>query len=190
MLSTLFLVALIATGDAPATEEPPRSLDPRVVIEEFAVHPDIVTPTGIAIDHSGRVLVAECHTHFRPPDYTGPPADRIRAFVDTDGDGRADKITNFYEGGTATMNLAVYEDGSVFVATRMDVHRLWDRNGDGVADDRQLIARLETAGNYPHNGLSGFAFDGLGNVYFGLGENLGADYRLIGADGAALTGGG
>ena len=53
-------------------------------------------------------------------------------------------------------------------------HRLWDRNGDGVADDRQLIARLETAGNYPHNGLSGFAFDGLGNVYFGLGENLGA----------------
>ena len=40
-------------------------------------------------------------------------------FVDTDGDGRADQVTNFYEGGTATMNLAVYEDGSVFVATRM-----------------------------------------------------------------------
>ncbi len=190
MLSTLLLVAFVTVGDVPATDQPPRSVDPRVMIEEFAVHPAIVTPTGIAVDHSGRVLVAECHTHFRPPDYAGPPADRIRAFVDTDGDGRADKVTNYYEGGTATMNLAVYEDGSVFVATRMDVHRLWDRNGDGVADDRQLIARLETAGNYPHNGLSGFAFDGLGNVYFGLGENLGADYRLIGADGAALAGGG
>ena len=30
----------------------------------------------------------------------------------------------------------------------------------------------------------------FGNVYFGLGENLGADYRLIGADGTTLTGGG
>ncbi|HEY4312541.1 MAG TPA: PVC-type heme-binding CxxCH protein [Pirellulales bacterium] len=190
MLSTFLLVALTVIADAPAADDLPRSIDPRVTIEEFAVHPQIVTPTGIAVDHQGRVLVAECHTHFRPPDYAGPPADRIRAFVDTNGDGRADKVTNFYEGGTATMNLAVYEDNSVFVATRMDIHRLFDRDSDGVADDRQLIARLETAGNYPHNGLSGFAFDGLGNVYFGLGENLGADYRLIGSDGMALAGGG
>ena len=29
-----------------------------------------------------------------------------------------------------------------------------------------------------------------GNVYFGLGENLGADYRLIGSDGTTLAGGG
>ncbi|HVU86105.1 MAG TPA: PVC-type heme-binding CxxCH protein [Pirellulales bacterium] len=189
MHSALFLF-MSFIGAAPAAEAPPRSLDPRVVIEEFAAQPDIVTPTGLAVDEQGRVLVAECHTHFRPPDYAGPPADRIRMLVDTDNDGRADRVTNFYEGGTATMNLAVYEDGSVFVATRMDIHRLSDRDSDGVSDDRKLIARLETAGNYPHNGLSGFAFDGLGNVYFGLGENLGADYRLIGADGTTLSGGG
>src|SRR5581483_10737857 len=36
----------------------------------------------------------------------------------------------------------------------------------------------------------GFAFDARGTVYFGMGENLGVDYRLIGADGATLSGGG
>ena len=52
------------------------------------------------------------------------------------------------------------------------------------------FVRLDTPGDYPHNGLSGFAFDFAGNVYFGLGENLGADYRLIGSDGITLSGGG
>ena len=52
------------------------------------------------------------------------------------------------------------------------------------------IVRLDTKGDYPHNGLSGFAFDYAGKVYFGLGENLGADYRLIGHDGTTFSGGG
>ena len=72
----------------------------------------------------------------------------------------------------------------------------WDRDGDGKADGIKPgcipapFVRLDTPGDYPHNGLSGFAFDFAGNVYFGLGENLGADYRLIGSDGVTLSGGG
>ncbi len=190
MLCTLLICVVAAVGQNPPADAPPRSLDPHVVIERFAAEPEIVTPTGIAIDQQGRVLVIESHTHFPPPDYQGPKTDRIRALEDTDGDGRADRNTIFYEGGTATMNLAVYEDNSVFVATRSEVFRLFDRDGDGRADDRQPIAQLETAGDYPHNGLSGFTFDGLGNVYFGLGENLGATYRLIGTDKTEFTGGG
>ena len=95
-----------------------------------------------------------------------------------------------------TMNLAVAGDDSVFVATRSALYHLWDRDGDGRADGVKPgtlptpIVRLDTPGDYPHNGLSGFAFDFAGNVYFGLGENLGADYRLIGSDGATLSGGG
>ena len=188
MLATL--ICLVAMTAVAAADDDPTSRDPQLVIEQFAAEPDIVTPTGIVIDTLGRVLVVESHTHFRPPDYAGPPTDRIRALEDTDGDGRADRITSYYEGGKATMNLAVYEDGSLFVATRSEVFRLHDHDRDGKADERVTIARLETTGDYPHNGLSGFAFDGLGNVYFGLGENLGADYRLVGADGHAIAGGG
>ncbi|HEX7448390.1 MAG TPA: PVC-type heme-binding CxxCH protein [Pirellulales bacterium] len=184
-LAPIFLSLLAA---APA--DAPQTSDDRLVIERFAAEPQLVTPTGIAVDDRGRVLVIESHTHFRPDDYAGPPADRIRVFEDTDGDGRADRISTFFEGTRFTMNLAVAHDGSVYVATRNELFRLRDSEGDGVADERTPIARLDTPGNYPHNGLSGFAFDFAGNVYFGLGENLGAEYRLIGSDGATLSGGG
>jgi putative membrane-bound dehydrogenase-like protein len=189
------LSATITSQTAPKSE-PPHSVDPRLIFERIAAEPEIVTPTGLAIDHRGRVLVIESHTHFRPKDYKGPPADRIRLFEDRDGDGRPECVGNFFEGTRFTMNLAVAPDGSVFVATRWALYRLEDRDGDGRADGTDggkipaPIVRLETPGDYPHNGLSGFAFDVLGWVYFGLGENLGADYRLIGSDGITLSGGG
>ena len=50
--------------------------------------------------------------------------------------------------------------------------------------------KLETSGTYPHNGLGGFAFDGVGDMVFGMGENLGAAYKLVGSDGTTLEGGG
>ena len=59
-----------------------------------------------------------------------------------------------------------------------------------MADERKKIVRLDSAGNYPHNGLAGFAFDPQGNLHFALGENLGAPYNLIGSDSTTLSGGG
>ena len=136
------------------------------------------------------MLVIESHTHFRPAKYEGPEHDRIRIIEDTDGDGRADRGSTFFEGTTFTMDLAVHHDGSVYVATRSEILRLEDANHDGVANRQQQIVRLETKGDYPHNGLSGLAFDFHGNLLFGMGENLGASYRLVGADGVAIAGGG
>ncbi len=198
MLGTaVWIVALLtqAGHDVPVTASP-RSLDPRLTFEQIAREPQIVTPTGLAVDARGRVLVVESHTHFRPKDYAGPPADRIRLFEDADGDGRFERVSTFFEGTKMTMSLKFARDGSLFVATRSALYRLADRDGDGKADDvspERLptpIVRLDTPGDYPHNGLSGFAFDSADSVYFGLGENLGADYRLIGSDGTTLTGGG
>jgi putative membrane-bound dehydrogenase-like protein len=179
--------ALLA-GHVPADE--PRALDPRLVLERIAAEPEIVTPTGIAVDGRGRVLVIESHTHFRPSDYEGPKADRIRLLEDRDGDGRGEPIRTFFEGTHATMNLAVYRDGAVYVATRAEILRLRDLDDDGAADQAQRLAWLETEADYPHNGLSGFAFDTQGRVYFGCGENKGARYRLVGTDGSVLIGGG
>ena len=86
--------ATIALGaDVPL--EIPRVLDDRLQIELFAADPDIVTPCGLAVDARGRVLVVESHTHFRPKDYQGPPADRIRMLEDTDGDGDTDVIYSY-----------------------------------------------------------------------------------------------
>ncbi len=189
------LVQVLAV-ESGANAAAPRLLDSRLVFERIAAEPEIVTPTGIAVDGRGRVLVIESHTHFRPANYSGPPADRIRIFEDRDGDGKPECTGTFFEGTRMTMGIRVASDQSVFVATRSALYRLWDRDGDGKADGvkqgslPEPFVRLDTPGDYPHNGLSGFAFDFAGNVYFGLGENLGADYRLVGSDGAALSGGG
>ena len=56
---------------------------------------------------------------------------------------------------------------------------------------KTTLARLDTPGNYPHNGLSGVVIKPAGaGILFGLGENLGADYKLVGSDGKTLAGGG
>src|SRR5947209_5202524 len=168
----------------------PAATDPRLVVELVAREPDIVTPTGLTVDERGRLWVIENNTHERPQGYRGPSSDRIRVFADFDGRGRARQVTTFAEGFRNAMSIALGQKGAVYLATRSDVYLLRDRDGDGVADERRVIVRLDTPGDYPHNGLSGFAFDGLGNLYFSLGENLGAPYKLIGSDGSTLRGGG
>ena len=186
MSGLLFLACSLA-----AQITPPAVLDDRLQIQLVAAEPDVVTPTGLAVDDRGRVLVIESHTHFRPAGYEGPKADRILLLDDFDpATGKARKISVFFEGTTHTMSLAVYHDGSIYVATRREIFRLRDKDADGRADERTEICHLETEGNYPHNGLSGFAFDFAGSVYFGFGENLGADYKLVGSDGKSLAGGG
>lgn len=173
-----------------AAQDTPVVTDRRLVLESFASSPDIVQPIATDFDSKGRLLVVESHTHFRPASYRGPKFDRIRIIEDTDGDGKADRFTTFFEGTTYTMDIAVHPDGSVYVATRNEILRLRDTKGTGTADEKTRIVFLETAGNYPHNGLGGLTFDSKGNLYFGMGENLGSPYKLIGSDGTATSGGG
>ncbi len=168
----------------------PTVADDRLVIEEVARQPDIVTPTGIAVDEQGRLWVVENHTHQRPADYKGPESDRIRVFSDPDADGHFRKIVTFADGFKNSMSIALGRDGIVYLATRSDIWQLRDTKGTGKADERKVIVKLESRGDYPHNGLSGFAFDGLGLMHFALGENLGASYKVIGNDGTTLVGGG
>ncbi len=170
--------------------EAPASADKRLVVELFAAAPDIVHPIALDFDSKGRLLVIESHTHFPPANYSGPKHDRIRMFEDTTGEGKANKITTFNEGLTHTMDLAVHPDGSVYLATRNEIIRLRDTKGTGTADENTRIVFLDTKGNYPHNGLCGLSFDSRGDLNFGIGENLGEPYKLIGTDGVVLSGGG
>ncbi|MBI3824048.1 MAG: hypothetical protein HY289_15375, partial [Planctomycetes bacterium] len=179
--ATLFLL-LCAANPALSQQEIPKVADPRLVVELVAQAPDIVHPISCDFDHKGRLLVIESHTHFAPKDYKGPKFDRIRAF-----DVKTGKATTFFEGTRHTMDLAVHPNGSVYLATRNEILRLRETK-DGVKSER--IVFLDTKGDYPHNGLSGLCFDSKGDLTFGMGENLGAFYTLIGADGVKFTGAG
>jgi hypothetical protein len=188
MKSVVFVSGLFTTIVLFAA--PPEVADKRLKIELFAEAPQIVTPIGIAVDAKGRVFVVESHTHQRPAGYQGPKVDRIRVFEDTKGTGKADKITTFFEGTSSTMCVAFDRNGALYVSTRMEIFRLRDTKGTGTADERTPIVHLETTGTYPHDGIDGMAFDYNGDLYFGMGENLGAPYKLIGSDGSSVSGGG
>jgi putative membrane-bound dehydrogenase-like protein len=178
-LTLLSVACLVA---APTfSQDIPKAADPRLVVELVAAAPDIVHPISCDFDHKGRLLVIESHTHFAPKGYQGPKFDRIRAF-----DVKTGKATTFFEGTRHTMDLAVHPfDGAVYLASRSEILRLRETK-DGVKSER--IAFLDTKGDYPHNGLSGLCFDSKGDLYFGMGENLGARYTLIGTDGVKFSG--
>src|SRR5947209_13490424 len=178
---SLLLVAV------PAVAAPPVSTDDRLVVELVAKEPDILTPTGIAVDEQGRVWVIENNTHERPANYQGPDSDRVLVFSDFDEAGKARKVDVYADGFKNAMSLALRPDGAVYLATRSEIFIL---RGKDKAEEKRSIMKLDTAGTYPHNGLDGFAFDGVGDMIFGMGENLGATYRLVGSDGTTLEGGG
>src|SRR5436190_10442627 len=153
----LVLLALAASQD-------PVVKDDRLVLELVARDPDINTPTGMTVDAKGRVWAIESNTHFPPKGYKGKPTDRILVFEDFSGDGHARKITTFADGFKHAMGIVVGKDGDVFLATRAEILVLRDRKGGGVCDERTSIVKLDTKGKYPHNGLSGFAWDADGNL--------------------------
>jgi putative membrane-bound dehydrogenase-like protein len=163
----------------------PRVTDPRFQITLFAEQPQIWTPTGIAVDSQGRVLVIESNTHLPKPDYAGPKTDRIKALVDRDNDGRADEVSVFAEGFRWAMSMA-FVGADLYVVQRDAVIVLHG----GKPDAREQILTLETKGDFPHNGLGGFCAGMDGALYVGLGENLGLSYTLKGKDGSSVSGGG
>ncbi len=185
-LLTAILTCLCVQGHA-QVEAPvaPVSEDPALEVTLFAQEPLIQQPIGMTFTRDGKLLVIQSNTHFPPQGFTGPKHDRILWLRDGDGDGRAEKAEVFFEGTEMTMDIATAPDGSVYAATRNEILRLRDDDGDGRAEkaDRKLVF-METSGRYPHNGLSGLAFDGKGGLYFGMGENLGAAYTLMGSDGS------
>ena len=168
----------------------PEVLDKRLELTLFCEQPDIVTPVAIDIDSAGRVWAIESNTHFQKPDYKGHPSDRILVIADSNSDGKADRFDVFTDGLQQTMGLKLIDDSHVLLATRREVFLCEDRDGDHKSDGRKSLVRLETGSVYPHNGLSGFELDSFGTVFFGMGENYGAPYKLIGSDGKTLTGSG
>jgi hypothetical protein len=181
------LLLLLAQG---AEIPHPVAVDRRLEIQLVAREPDVNTPTSMDVDAKGRIWAIESNTHFPPKGYQGKPTDRILVFDDFAPDGRAKRITTFADGFRYGMSIAVRPDGDVYFATRWQVMILRDTNGDLAMDEKKVIVDYQTKGDYPHNGLCGFAFDAQGNCIFGAGENLGADYKLVGSDGSALAGGG
>ncbi len=146
----------------------------------WASEPLFSNPTSMDIDHQGRVWVCEavnyrCKLHHRP-DYR-PAGDRIVILTDSQGTGRADQATVFYQGADlrAPLGIAVAKDPSgpgwkVFVCQSPDILVFEDRDGDGKADGppRKLLSGF---GGYDHDhGVHGILIGPDCKLYFSVGD--------------------
>lgn len=105
-------------------------------VELVAAEPDVLNPVAMAIDERGRFWITESFEY--PRREPGPGKDRVKVLEDTNGDGRADKVTIFAEGLNIPSGVAVGH-GGVWVANAPDILFMQDSDGDGKADKQEVI---------------------------------------------------
>src|SRR5215216_6269501 len=107
----------------------------------FAAEPLLVNPCDIDVDAKGRVWVCEGANYrqwAKPP--IRPEGDRIVILEDTDGDGKADKSTVFYQGVEINSALGICVLGNrVLVSCSPNIFLFTDTDGDDKADKREVV---------------------------------------------------
>ena len=187
----LGMVGLAGISPAPAmaqvsAEESAKRLKPAPGLEAtlWASEPMLSNPTNIDVDSRGRVWVAEGlnyrltrggNRRFKRIE----EADRIKILEDTDGDGKADKVTVFADRiFPVPMGIAVEEhyskDGKytgcrVFVGNSPDLLVLEDTDGDDKADKRYPLL-TGFGGVDSDHGVHGMVLGFDGKLYFTHGD--------------------
>jgi uncharacterized protein len=108
-------------------------------LELFASEPDIVNPITFSFDERGRLWVIEAIDYPNRVLRGEPGDDRIKILEDTNGDGRADKITVFADRLNLPSSL-VFANGGVIVAAQPHILFLKDTDGDDRADVREILS--------------------------------------------------
>ncbi len=96
----------------------------------FASEPVVHQPIAFMIDERGRLWVVENYSY---PDWSPYGRDRIVILEDTDGDGRSDKRTVFFEGLNFASAIAVGQGGA-WVGSAPYLLFIPDRNRDDTPD--------------------------------------------------------
>lgn len=103
----------------------------------FASEPMIINPMSMTWDESGRLYVIET-VDYPNEVRTEGGNDKIKILEDTDGDGKADKVTVFADNlNIPTSIMAV--NGGILISMAPDFVFLKDTDGDDVADVREVI---------------------------------------------------
>ncbi len=104
----------------------------------FVAEPQIFKPITMTWDHLGRLYVAETLDYPNEMQPKGRGRDRISIVEDTDGDGKADKVSLFADNLSIPTSLC-FANGGLIVAQAPDMLFLRDTDGDGKADERKVL---------------------------------------------------
>ena len=148
---------------SPADEQKSFVVPPGFQVRLFASEPEVVNPVAMSFDERGRLWVLELYEYPLGTKPGEQGRDRIKILEDTDGDGRADKVTVFADGMTLATALLV-GNGGVYVGEAPHLWFLRDTDGDDVADEKTEVLTgfgLEDR----HELLNGFTWGPDGQLY-------------------------
>ena len=139
----------------------------------FASEPMLINPTNLHVDERGRVWVCEALNYrnsHNPENPVRNEGDRILILEDSDGDGRADKNTVFYQGNDVNAALGIWTAGNrAVVSCSPNVFVLTDTDGDGRADRKDTLFS-NVGGFQTDHAIHAFTAGPDGKFYFNFGN--------------------
>jgi putative membrane-bound dehydrogenase-like protein len=146
-------------------------LNPKFKIQLAASEPVVMDPIDIAWGADGKVWVVEMADYPLGMDGKGKPGGRVRWLQDADTGGRFERSTVFLDELQTPTGVMPWCDG-VLVLAPPELIYAEDRDGDGVADYREVILTGFVEGNQQHR-VNGLRW-GLDNwVYIANGDSGG-----------------
>ena len=156
-------------------------------VQLFAFEPQLLSPTSIDVDAQGRIWVCEAvnYRHFRNGENKErKEGDRILVLEDTDGDGRADKETVFYQDKEIDSPHGVCVLGEqVIVSAGSNVIVFTDSDGDLKPDSKRYLFTGIDGVQHDH-GIHAFGIGPDGKLYFNFGN---AGRQLKGPNGETIV---
>ncbi|HUG69696.1 MAG TPA: PVC-type heme-binding CxxCH protein [Pirellulaceae bacterium] len=108
-------------------------------VSVFASEPDVNQPIALATDERGRLWVAECYTYAESKtNFETKLKDRIVILEDTDGDGRFDKRTVFWDQASKLTSIEI-GFGGVWALCAPNLSFIPDRDRDDIPDGEPVV---------------------------------------------------
>lgn len=117
-------------------------LAPGYRLELVASEPMIEEPVLCVWDGNSRMYVAEMRTYMQDADGTDQdlPKSRVSMLEDTDGDGKMDKVSRYVDNMVLPRMILPLDDRIIINETYTnDYYSYRDTDGDGVADEKELL---------------------------------------------------
>ncbi len=156
---------------SPEAAQAKFTLPPDFEIRLFASEPEVVNPVAMTWDERGRLWVVELYEYPLGAKPGEKGRDRIKILEDTDGDGRADKVTVFADGFSLATGILLGH-GGVFLGQAPNVLFLQDTNapaGAGIGAfqkaNKQTVLLTGFGLEDRHELLNGFTWGPDGQLY-------------------------
>jgi len=179
---TFLAIVPVAQAWTPAQEAPAVPLNSFVLpdgleITPWALSPALFNPTNLDIDQRGRVWVTE-GVNYRSKAGRQPAGDRVVILEDTDGDGKCDKSSTFWQDPelVSPLGIAVF-DNVVVISQPPNLLKLTDVNRDSKFDPkdgdiREVLLAGFNGKNHDHS-LHSVTGGPDGKWYFNQGNTCG-----------------